>query len=747
MGRKITTFKTLQRIMFAAMILLAGFSASAQITVSATGTNVTCFGLNNGIATALASGGWAPYTYQWSNGSTTATIGGLAPGTYAVTVTDIDLAFGTATVVITEPPQLGVTTFSSSQICALVPDGTATAVPFGGVPPYTYSWSNGGTTAMISGLGAGTYTVTVTDQSGCTTVGSVNVLVFGNEGIWIGDMIVDVTCFGANNGMATAMPMSGTPPYNYQWSNGGTTMKITGLSPGTYTVTVTDANGCSGTHPFLITQPTDLSATQNATPALCTNNGTGSVTPNGGTAPYSIVWSNGQTNFTISNLAPGNYSATITDANGCTEGVSLTVTGTGTGLALQGTVQVLAGCNVGGSATVSISNGVGPFTYLWSNGQTTAVATNLPVGNSSVTVTDLSSGCTGTAQVNVAQATPIITTITATTNATCATGGTATVSASGGIAPYTYLWSNGQTNATATNLAAGTYTVTVTDATGCIKTATATVNQSQGPSVTAQVTVAATCTTGASATATATGGGSPYTFLWSNGQTTATATNLAPGVRTVTVTDANGCAASASVTVTQPNAPSVSAAATANATCLSGGTATATATGGVTPYTYKWSNNATTASIVNVTAGTYTVTVTSANGCTATATVVLVPPTLPNVLVTASSNANCTQPGSASALATGATGPYTYLWSNNEVTASAVNLTGGTYTVTATAANGCTATATVTIAQTNNGIIIGDYVWYDNDQDGFQAPGEFSAGVAGVTESATASHFSGYLSP
>jgi hypothetical protein len=733
MGRLFTKFTNQLSMLLATVMLLAATSANAQITVSATSTNISCGGSNNGSAIAIATDGWAPYTYLWSNGATTANINDLAPGTYTVTVTDIDLAFGTASVTITSAPAVGVTTFSSALICEIAPDGTATAVPFGGVPPYTYQWNNGGTTALITGLTAGTYTVTVSDQNNCTAVSSVNVLAFGEEGIWIGDMITNVICFGANNGTATAMPMSGTAPYTYLWSNGGTTMKITDLTPGNYTVTVTDINGCFGSLLFVITQPTDLTVTQNATAALCVNNGTATVTPSGGTPPYAIVWSNGQTSFTINNLAPGTYTSTVTDANGCTEGATVTVTGSGTGLTLQGTVQVPAGCNIGGSASVTITNNAGPFTYLWSNGQTTAVATNLPVGNSSVTVTAVSSGCTGTATINIPQATPIITTIVATTNATCAAGGTATVSASGGVEPYTYKWSNNQTTATATNLAAGTHTVTVTDATGCIKITTAVIGQSQGPTVTAQVTVNATCITGATATATATGGVGAYTYLWSNGQTTATATNLAAGTRTVTVTDANGCAASASVTVVVPDAPTATVAINSSVSCTTGGSATVTASGGVAPLTFKWSNNATTTAITNIPAGTYTVTVTAANGCTATATTVLTPAATPTVVITASSAANCSQPGSATASASGATGPYTYKWSNGELTTTAVNLTGGTYTVTATAANGCTATATVTIAQTNNGITVGDFVWYDNDQDGLQAPAELTAGVNGVT--------------
>ena len=229
MGQVFTFFKNQLKGLLLTGMLLSAFAVSGQIILSVTGTNVTCNGLNNGYATAVASGGWAPYTYQWSNGLTTPSIAALAPGTYTVTVTDIDLAFAIGTITITEPPALGVTVFSTSQICDVSPDGTATAVPFGGVPPYTYQWSNGGTLAMISGLAAGTYTVTVTDASNCTTVGSVNVLVFGNEGIWIGDSTVNITCFGANNGMASAMAMSGTPPYSYSWSNGATDMKINNL--------------------------------------------------------------------------------------------------------------------------------------------------------------------------------------------------------------------------------------------------------------------------------------------------------------------------------------------------------------------------------------------------------------------------------------------------------------------------------------------------------------------------------------
>lgn len=735
MGRIFTLFKNQLNTLILAALFLSAFSATAQVTVSVVGTNVTCFGLNNGYATAIASGGWAPYTYQWSNGGTTPTIAGLGPGTYTVTVTDIDLGFGTASVIITQPPQLGVTLFSSAHICDVNPDGTAQAVPYGGTPPYTYLWSNGGTLAEITGLSAGTYTVTVTDAVNCTTVGSVNVYAGQMEGLWIGDSTINITCFGANNGMAIAMPMSGTPPYTYAWSNGATTMKVNNLPPGPIAVTVTDVNGCTGSWPFVITQPTDLTLIGGTTPAMCTNNGTATITPNGGVGPYNIVWSpGGLTNFTITSLAPGTYTATITDANGCTEGATVTVTGNNTGLTVNGSVQAPAGCLIGGSATVSIFNGSGNYKYLWSNGQTTAVATGLQVGNHTVTVMDCTTMCEGVGTVNIPQATPIITTVIVTTNATCTTGGTATASATGGVPPYTFNWSvNNQTGPNAINLMAGPVTVTVTDATGCVSTQTAVIQQTQGPMVTAVVNSNATCTNlFGSATATATGGQAPYIYLWSSGATTATATNLQIGTSTVTVTDANGCAATTSVNITQSNAPSVTAAVGAAATCTTGGTATATASGGTGSYMFTWSNGGTTATIINLTPGTYTVTVKDANGCTASASVSIATPPVPTAVISASTNANCNQPGSATVMAAGGVPPYSYNWSNGATGSTASNLPGGTYTVTVSGNNGCTATATVTIGQTNNGISIGDYVWYDNDQDGFQHPLETS-GVVGIT--------------
>lgn len=721
-----------QKFLSLLTLVLFSIALHAQVQVTVFGTNVSCFGGSDGTATAIGSGGWAPYTYEWSNGATTATITGLTAGTYTVTATDVDLGFAIGSITITEPPQLGVTVFGESQICDIVPDGIATAVPFGGTPPYTYLWSNGGTTAQITGLDEGLYTVTVTDANECTTSGSAYVY-FWDEGVWITPSSIDVTCFGANNGGACIMPMSGTPPYQYLWSTGADTPCISNLGPGVYSVTVTDANGCSNFVDIPITEPDDLVVTVTSTPGLCVSNGSITVTVSGGTPNYSILWNTGATDFVI-NVPPGIYTATITDANGCAKNIEVTVGGSVGNITVVGSVQSPAGCVQGGVATVTASGGSGDYAYSWCNGQNTQVATNLVAGDCSVTVTDIVSGCTAVATVSIPSATQLAVSADVLSPANCLTGGSAQVTAFGGVPPYTYQWCNGQTGSIATNILAGPCGVTVTDATGCVAVAVVIIPQSQGPDVTATVTQQPGCgpASGGSAMVEATGGTAPYTYIWCDGQTTQTATNLPAGACGVTVTDAGGCAATASVTLVVPNSPTVTASVTTAATCATGGSATASATDGTPPYAFAWSNGQTDTTATGLTPGVYTVTVTDDAGCTATASVTIAQPINPNVVITASSNAICDQPGSATASASGGTAPYAYLWSNGETTMTAVNLPAGTYTVTVTDAGGCTATATVTIGLVGNGISLGDYVWYDDDQDGFQHPLEVN-GVPNIT--------------
>ncbi|MEZ4967983.1 MAG: SdrD B-like domain-containing protein [Saprospiraceae bacterium] len=714
------------------LFFLAPALLPAQLSVEVTHTNISCFGTPNGSATAMATGGQEPYSYLWSNGGATAQITGLAAGTYTVTVTDAAQNTATGMAMITQPAPLGVQVYGESQICGIAPDGKATAVPFGGSPPYTYLWNNGGTTAQITGLPAGTYTVTVTDMKGCTTSGSATVY-FWDEGIWLMDSTVDVSCFGLNNGFAHVSAMSGTPPYTYQWSNGAMTADVFDLEPGDYSVTVTDSNGCDNFIDVTISEPSQINCEATSTPGACGGAGTASVDPTGGTPPYSVMWSNGETTFTIT-APPGDYGVTVTDANDCICSSDVTIGSSSDSLMVQVSILNGAGCTVGGDAMAVVTNGSGSYTYLWDNGQTTATATNLTVGLHSVTVSDINSGCGDDASANIPLAPTLEASASVVANATCAIGGSAEVSATGGSGDYEYLWDNGQTTALATNLGAGPHSVTVTDEKGCIATSEVNVGQDQGPEVTIDVISNATCTTGGSAQANATGGTPPYTYLWDDGQMTALATGLSAGMHSVTVTDSVGCSSAANVTIEQTGTPELTVDSIGNEGCDgNSGSVTIGVSGGTAPYEFLWDNGAMTAMLDGLSAGDYSLTVTDSTGCTASITITIDAVTPPTVTITGAVDANCSQPGSATAtISSGGSSPFSYLWDNNETNATATDLAAGAHSVTVTDANGCTGTASVTIGQINSGgIKVGDYVWYDDDQNGAQHPLE--SGVPGIS--------------
>ncbi len=447
-----------------------------EVEVSIDPTPITCFGANDGSATANPFGGWEPYTYTWNTGDTTQTISNLAPGTYSVTVIDIDGAIGIASTVIDEPPALGSLFNITPESCPGSSDGLIEVVAFAGTPPYTYLWSNGASSATINGLPAGTYSVTVTDANGCTTENSAEVTSspFGIA------TTVSSTSAGCNNGLGTATitPVNGQAPYTYLWSDGQTTATATGLAEGTYTATVTDDNGCTGENSVTVSGGSNIQLFFSASYETCPGSadGTASVNVSGGTGNLSFLWSDGQTFVVASNLSAGTYSVTVTDEEGCTATGSVEVELSPEGIwVMVNTTDADCGQN-NGTAYAGVMTGVPPYTYLWSDGQTTQTAINLAPGTYSVTVTD-ANGCMNDIEVSgvVGQNSNLDVSATA-TDADCdANNGTATASVVGGTPPYTYVWSNGGDTQTITDLAPGTYSVTVTDVDGCSGEASATV--------------------------------------------------------------------------------------------------------------------------------------------------------------------------------------------------------------------------------------------------------------------------------
>ncbi len=683
-------------------------------TVTASGTNVLCFGANNGTLNATASG-TSGYTYAWDIPAAGASQTGIGPGTYTVTVTDVNGCTDTDSYTITEPTQLSLTATGTNMSCFGVCDGTLDATIGGGTLPYAITWDGGPTpgTEDQTGVCQGTYTITVTDANGCVETASYTVTEPAQ--LTATSAATNMTCFGVCDGTLDATVGGGTPGYLYNW-DGGPTPGVedqTGVCQGTYTLTVTDANGCQATATSTITQPAQLTVTASGTNVSCNGvcDGTLSSIVTGGTGAITYAWDNGAgAGATATAVCANTYTLTVTDANGCTANDSYTVTEPpALGVTIAG---VDASCNgvCDGQATANVTGGTGPFTYQWDDPglSTTAGLTGLCAGNFNVAVTD-ANGCTANSSVTINEPTAIVVT-TGSNDANCgASDGDVSANATGGAGGYSYSWSNSVptvvgTTANVAGLPSGTYTVTVTDASGCTATDVAIINTTSGGIASATVDNQVSCNGACDGQATASiaGGTAPFTYAWSDGQNTATATGLCPGNYSVDVTDNNGCLSSASITITEPPVLVVAITSQSDPLCALScdGTANANVAGGTPGYTYSWTSGGTSANETGMCDGTHTLTVTDANGCVETADVTLTdPPVLTtNVDMTpVDCNGNCN--GAADLTVNGGTGVISYVWDNAATSEDISALCAGTYNVTVTDANGCTANDGTTVTE------------------------------------------------
>jgi gliding motility-associated-like protein len=676
---------------------------------SITHTDALCSGSCDGTATVLASGGVSGYTYTWSpGGGTTPTATGLCAGAYSVITLDANGCASVSSVTIQDPPPLVLSATASSATCFGDCDAVSTATVSGGTPGYTFNWMpSAQTTPTATALCAGIYTLTITDLNGCTS--STTTSITQPALLQANTSFTAPSCNGTCDGTATASPIGGTGVYTYLWAPGGqTTANINNLCPGSYTVTVRDANGCTAIQVVNVLPTSPIALAVASAPANCGFcNGTINITPSGGNGPYSYAWSGGlpaQPNQ--SGLCAGIYSVVVTDAFGCSNTFTLTMNNSGgpTGENVT-TSDVTCPGSCDGSATVLPIGGTSPYTYLWNPGnQTTNALTNMCAGNYLLQVTD-SNGCIRFSPVAINEPLPIVGNPFV-TNATC-TGicdGAIALNTAGGTGPYTYSWApTGQTTSAISGLCVGTYTVTITDANGCIDLDTATINPYNILSVnitSANVTCSNSCD--ASASVSILTGTAPFIYQWNDplSQSTSSATALCVGTYTVTINDANGCNTTQPVTINGP-APIIANPIVVNASCgQCNGNITLNASGGTGALSYLWSSGATTASVSGLCAGIYFVVVTDAAGCQNTFTINMSNsngPTASNAVVANVSCANVCD-GAVALAPTGGAAPYTYLWlPGNQTTASLNGLCAGTYTVQVTDANGCILVDSVSI--------------------------------------------------
>ncbi|HRE73537.1 MAG TPA: gliding motility-associated C-terminal domain-containing protein [Flavobacteriales bacterium] len=689
-----------------------------QLTATANGINPTCFGVCNGTLSGTASGGTAPFSFSWVDVATGVIVStlqnpnGICSGTYALTVTDaLGCSAGPHNVTLVAPASIVVQLNSSNALCFNQCNGQATVTVAGGTAPYTATWSSSGNTALTeTGLCDGNYTVTVTDANGCASTPQ-NFSI--SEPLLLSATTTNATvlCNGDCNASVSVAPVGGTAPYSYQWNAAAgnqTTPVANNLCAGSYSVIVTDANGCTtGPLNSFVTQPTALSGSATATPASCNGicNGTATVAPAGGTAPYTFSWSDpfSQNTITAISLCGGSYSVIITDANGCsftpsavtvTEPSVLTVTASGTN------ATCFDVCN--GTATVSIVGGTAPFAIVWNDlaAQTSLTATGLCDGNYNVQVTD-ANGCSGNATATITEPTAITAT-SSSVQATCGVcNGSATVNPSGGTGILSILWSvnaSAQTTPTASGLCAGIYDATITDANGCTEVITVGVSDNTNEILdvaATQVSCFGDCNGTVSVNVTC--ADPTCTLVWNDpaASTTNTVTGLCAGTYAVTVTNGLGCITIATVDVIEPPLLTLSM---SNTDVLCFGTCTGTGTalpaGGTAPYSFAWNAaGQTTSTSFNLCPGTFSVVVTDASGCTVNGSVIIDEPS-PLSATIASSDADCQGQcnGTGTVFPSGGISPYTFLWDDpaSQTTQQATALCGGQYQPTVFDANGCT---------------------------------------------------------
>tara|TARA_B110000046_G_scaffold106737_1_gene114155 strand:+ start:6081 stop:15593 length:9513 start_codon:yes stop_codon:yes gene_type:complete len=668
---------------------LFGCDTNINFTISQTVTNFvftdslrndSCIGAGKGYAgIENLSGGVPPYSFEWSTNIGTivndAFIDNLTAGNYSVTISDAGAGGcdSVLTIIIDEPDTIRPNAIITNENCNPGGDGSITITPNGGNGgPYTYNWNGPGvipTGQNQNNLSAGDYFLTITDDLGCTSEDSLNIQIAIN--IDPNLLVIDVCqVAGLCNGSAQASPTNGTAPYTFEWTSSvgvilvpPTTDSIGRLCNGNYSIKITDDLGCDTTIAFVINGNRTILPNAIVVDESCggTDDGSISVTPIGGAAPYSYSWLNSVSiDSNRINLAPDNYSITITDATGCFAILDTVVDTDNFDYTISSADLSCLGGN-DGTADITIVGGTAGYTFNWTpappNGQGTANISNLSVGTYSVAITNTINNCSIAETVDINPNSPINPNEVV-SNESCfgQNDGSIVLGVTGGAGNYTYNWSTnvpvGTTGNNAVGLTAGTYTVQIIDAALCDTTIT--INIISANDILASITENdATCANSAicdgSAVLTVTGVGT-FSCAWSPGIVVvgndSAAINLCPGPYFVDITNANGCVKRVDFIIGGPNpiTPNITA---TDATCnIPDGGLAALPTGGTGILTIEWLDNAlasigTGPVIGSLPAGAYFAVVSDRAGCIDTFPAIINDQGAENISVTTSNNVTC----------------------------------------------------------------------------------------------------------
>lgn len=592
-------------------------------TVTVTGNHLLCFEDSSGTLSAVGNGLAQPITYSWNSGQTGPSLSNQPAGAYLVTVTDTNGCIDTTSLTLLQPTELILNPTSQATLCSYDSSGSAMVAALGGTFPYSYLWNQGDTTNSLINLGAGQYTVTVSDSNGC--LDTLDFLISAPPPLVNTLTVTDVACNGDSNGTATAQVSGGVGGYAYLWSDAGATTgsQLNSAPTGWYSITVSDTHNCELLDSVFIDEPANLLLVPSSQDALCHNDSSGwaAVSVSGGTSPYAYLWSNGALTDTANNLLSGTYSLLLTDSNGCTDTTSLFI-GNPPVLAntLTATTIACAGDSTGG-AFAQASGGVGGYAYLWSDAGVTIgqQLNSVPTGWYSVTVSD-TNNCELLDSILINSPDSLLAQAQTDVQASCYgdSNGAVSVQFSGGSPPLSITWSTQDSTTQVAGLPAGLYHVMVVDTNGCTATDTTTINEPDSLEANAQTDAQVSCfgLSDGDISVLINGGTGPFQLFWSTLDTTAQINGLPAGIYGVLLIDDNNCSVADSTVILQPDSLHITLQSTPDSLSCTG-SISATTLGGTGPYTYLWDDPAsqTTATASGLCQGTYCVTITDANGC------------------------------------------------------------------------------------------------------------------------------------
>ena len=704
-------------------------------------THVPCYGDKTGNIDIEVEGGTSPYVVQWTGSDIPTVVANpysvpnLGAGVYQVKVTDANYCEARLSDEIIQPTLLTLTDSVANNICYNETDGSITILPQGGTLPYSYYWTGIGVVSFAqnqTGLQGGqTYSVTVADSNYCEVKKSFTLL--NSTEIVLSTTKTDISCFGQNDGQAKVSVTGGVYPYTFEWRRSDSTLVVkdsiaSGLSQGTYTVTVTDALGCVKTRSVTINENNTLTVTISKNDILCSggDNGSASAMASGGKAPYSYIWTKLPSTSPIShsaaigNLEAGTYKVELRDNNGCYASATTTII-TSTPINVQVTKQdVLVTGQATGAISLTVTGGVPPYTFSWAgpsinpSNQDDQNLTDILAGDYHVYITD-ANNCSIDTVVSVLQ--PEVIAVQANIKDVSCFGeanGYIELTVTGGTTPYTYSWTstNGFTSSSEdiTGLMADSYTVDIWDAAGNNYSKTFEVQEPNAlvinELVSSEKTVPCYGDKMGKLDIEVLGGNKPYTITWSGPDIPSVVANplsvedLGAGTYQVFVRDNKGCTQNSSHIITQPNKLLVSAVVTDNV-CYNdaNGSVVLTVQDGVPPYSYLWSGNGVQPNDQNqynlVGGKTYVVTVFDDNKCEVNKSFELKQPT--EILLSAvTTNISClgANDGQLEALISGGSYPYKSVWTKNDGTVEvhdslATGLPPGDYTFTVNDSIGC----------------------------------------------------------